>query len=383
MRKFSCIWGLACFIFLWLPATAALAETPEPVITAESAILIEASTGRVIYEKQADKRLYPASMTKMMTCLLAERALGARHDVIISQNAAETEDIPLEFAQNDVFLSGELIRGMMLASDNGAAVALAEASAGSVADFVAQMNSEAKKIGMTDTHFANPNGLTNPDHYSTAADMAKLARYAMQEKSFREIVGTAQAVIHWELPRGETRLEKNTNELLTTYSGATGIKTGWTEAAGGCLAASARRGGLELICIVMKSATPADRFQDARKILDYGFAETKLVQGIKKENFRKSIWVKGGKQGKTALHPVTDVNFPLIHGEDAKGYTIRYDLPKILPAPLKKNEPVGQMVLQYDGKEVGRVDMVVDPVEQGTSFSSLMVGIFGWLLPRL
>ena len=165
-------------------ATAAEADDL-PSITASSAILIEASTGRVIYEKDADARRYPASMTKMMTCLLAQRTLGRHQDILISPRAAQTEDATLEESAGDVFPADELIRGMMLVSDNGAAVALAEASAGSVAAFVAQMNEEAQALGMHDTHFANPNGLTDPQHYSTARDMAVLARFAMQQEAFR------------------------------------------------------------------------------------------------------------------------------------------------------------------------------------------------------
>ena len=363
-------------------ATAAEADDL-PSITASSAILIEASTGRVIYEKDADARRYPASMTKMMTCLLAQRTLGRHQDILISPRAAQTEDATLEESAGDVFPADELIRGMMLVSDNGAAVALAEASAGSVAAFVAQMNEEAQALGMHDTHFANPNGLTDPQHYSTARDMAVLARFAMQQEAFREIVATAQAPVHWALPRGKVRVEKNTNELLGHYAGMTGIKTGWTSAAGGCLAASARRGGLELIAIVMHAESPEARFQDARKLLDYGFAQTKLKRGLSKDRLQKSVWVRGGRQATVAVHPVSDVNYPLIGGEDAKRYTVTYDLPKIVDAPLKEGAVVGRLVLNYDGQPVGAVDLTAEKIDAGFSFGSLFVHAFGWLLPRL
>jgi len=368
-----------------LPIRAACAaETVDaPVITAQSAIVIEASTGRVVYEKDADTQRSPASMTKIMTCLLALDLLGRHQNVMISQNAYGTEDCPLEFSAGDLFTADELIRGMMLVSDNGAAVALAETAAGSVPKFVDKMNEEAKALGMTDTHFANPNGLTNPGHTSTARDMAKLARYAMTKKAFRDIVSIEKAPIRWELPRNKVKMVENSNELLGHYDGMTGIKTGWTQDAGGCLAASARRNGLELICIVMKAPDPKVRFDDARKLLDYGFAQTRLKKGIQRDRLRKSVWVKGAKQATVAVHPATDVNYPIIKGEDPKRYTVTYDLPKVLEAPVAEGAPVGKIILRYDGKAVGSVDLLAEKAEQGFSVGSAFVSVFGWLLPRL
>lgn len=374
-------WGILFFCLLLLPNSAWAAEAP--AVQAQSAIVIEASTGRVIYEKDADAVRSPASMTKMMTCLLALDLLGRHQDVVISPNAYATEDCPLEFAEGDVFAADELIRGMMLVSDNGAAVALAEAAAGSVPVFVEKMNAEAKALGMADTHFVNPNGLTNPAHHSTARDMAKLARHAMTRKDFRSIVNIEKAPIRWELPKNKVKMVENSNELLGHYDGMTGIKTGWTMDAGGCLAASARRNGLELIAIVMKAPDPKIRFDDARKLLDYGFAETRLKKGIARDKLKKSVWVKGGTQASVAVHPAEDVNYPVIGDEDPKRYTITYDLPKILEAPVAQGTVVGKIVLRYDGKPIGSVDLLAEKVEKGFSVGSSLVSIFGWLLPTL
>ena len=377
----------ACLFFLGQAFPCQIADAAEiddaPTISAASAIVVEASTGRVIYEKNADERHYPASMTKMMTCLLALDTLGRHQDVIISPRAAQTEDATLEESAGDVFSADELIRGMMLVSDNGAAVALAEACSGSVDRFVAQMNDEAARLGMTDTHFANPNGLTHPEHYSTARDMAKLARHAMTERAFRDIVDTVEAPVRWTLPKGKVRMVENTNELLGHYDGMNGIKTGWTSAAGGCLAASAKRGDLELIAIVMQSETPKARFTDARKLLDYGFSQTKLKRGISRDRLKKSIWVRGGKQATVAVHPVEDVNYPLIGGEDIRHYTVTYDLPKIIAAPIKEGQIVGKLILNYDGQPVGSVDLAAEKTDAGMSVGSLFVRAFGWLLPTL
>ena len=370
-------------VAVWQGVAQAAATADAPVISAPSAIVIEASTGRVVYEKDADAQRSPASMTKMMTCLLALDLLGRHQDVLMTQHAANTEDCPLEFAAGDVFDADELIRGMMLVSDNGAAVAIAETASGSVPAFVEKMNEEAKALGMADTHFANPNGLTNPSHYSTARDMAKLARYAMTKKAFRDIVSIERAPVRWELPKGKVKMVENSNELLGHYDGMTGIKTGWTSDAGGCLAASSRRNGLELIAIVMKAPDPKVRFADAKKLLDYGFAQTKLKKGISRDRLKKSVWVTGAKQATVAVHPATDVNYPIIKGEDPKRYTVSFDLPKVLAAPVAEGAPVGKIVLRYDGKAVGSVDLLADKAEQGFSIGSAFVSVFGWMLPRL
>ena len=367
-----------------LSSSAAVAsDVMEPTIAAQSAIVIEASTGRVVYEKNADMQSSPASMTKIMTCLLGLEMLGRHQDIVISKNAAETEDVPLGLQAGDVFAADELLRGMMLVSDNGAAVAIAEASAGTAQKFVAQMNDEAQKLDMKDTHFANPNGLTLPSHYSTARDMAKLARYAMTKKEFREIVAIQQAPVRWSLPKNKVLMTENSNKLLGHYDGMTGIKTGWTTAAGGCLAASAKRNGLEHIAIVMKAPDANVRFDDARKLLDYGFARTKLKRGIQRDHLKKSVWVKGAKQATVAVHPVEDINYPIIGGEDPKRYTVTYDLPKILEAPVKDGAIVGKIVLRYDGKPVGSVDLAAEKAESGFSFGSALVSVFGWMLPKL
>ena len=157
-------------------SSLAFAQTPEPTILADSAILIEASTGRVIYEKNADVARPPASMTKMMTCILAIENLTKRTLVPIPDDSIYTEDNTFPWAQGDVIQADELMLGMMLVSDNGAAVALAQAISGTVPQFAALMNERARELGCTNTNFANPNGLPNDSHYSTARDMAKIAQ---------------------------------------------------------------------------------------------------------------------------------------------------------------------------------------------------------------
>ena len=157
-------------------------------------------------------------------------------------------------------------------SDNGAAVVVAQNVSGSILKFADRMNEKAKELGCRRTHFSNPHGLTAKWHYSTARDMAKIAAYCMKNPDFRNLVNHQKSVIHWKSPSGRTYKSETTNELLGKYNGANGIKTGWTNAAKGCVAASAKRGKVELIAIVMKSKDHDTRFADAKKLLDYGFS---------------------------------------------------------------------------------------------------------------
>lgn len=374
------------FLLIFIPNASVLADDTEAFdlkLTAQSAILIEASTGRVIWEKDADVRHYPASMTKMMTGILALEKLPPKADVVISPNAAATEDCPLEIVAGECLSADNIITGMLMESDNGAAVAIAEAVDGSVSQFVQRMNERAQAIGMSNTHFVNPNGLTEANHYSTARDMAKLARFAMNNKKFREIVSTKNQVIHWEVPARQQKLAENTNKLLANYNGMNGIKTGWTEAAGGCLAASARRNGVELIAIVMQTPGPDDRFADASKLLDYGFKQVKMVKGIAKDRVSRKLWVRGGTSASVMAHPAEDINYPLINGEDPKHYTLSYDVPKVIAAPLKDGETVGRIIIKYDNKEVGSVPMISEKVEAGFSIGSWLVGFFAGLLEKI
>lgn len=373
---------LCVFVSFQIQSAAFAAD--EPQVSATEAVLIEAETGRIIWEKNADERRTPASMTKIMTGILALENLSPHREILISQNAVDTEDVAMGFLKGDLFEAEELEYAMMLLSDNGAAVALAEEMAGSVAAFARQMNEKAQELGMKDTNFVTANGLTAPNHYSTAKDMAKLARYAMRNDVFRNIVGTQKRGIRWLLPRNKAILAENTNELLGEYQGITGIKTGWTEAAGGCLAASAKRNGVELIAIVMNAPSVDDRFVDARKILDYGFTKVKMVKGVNKEGFRGGCWVKDGASGKVELALKTDIEYPLIGGEDKSHYRVIYEVPRVISAPLKAGEPVGKALVLYDGKEVSSVPVVAaHNVPAGASLLSLLVSLFEPLLQRM
>lgn len=379
MRRFRNFTAIILTLLFILSSAASAAQTP--VISADSAILIEASTGRVIYEKAADVARPPASMTKMMTCILALEYFFPDEEIRISQSAAATEDSDLELMAGDVLTSRELLRGMMLVSDNGGAVAVAQAIGGDVSRFAEMMNEKAIDIGCLNTHFENPHGLPNNNHYSTARDMAKIAAYCMKNYDFRDIVSTQRETIHWLQPSNVSVKVENSNKLLGKYKGVNGIKTGWTRAAGGCLATSARRGEIELIAIIMHSKDVNTRFDDARILLDYGFERVTKIHEIDKDRIERKVFVRDGIQATVEVGPEDDLIFPLLDNEDERNLTVTYDLPKIVNAGIKAGDVIGQAVLRYDGKPVASVPFVArENVKQGFSISSTLVG---WTEPLI
>lgn len=236
-------------------------------LSAEAWVLVEDSTGLIISEKNADQRMYMASITKMMTCLLALEN-GKMDDTLrITKDVYTTSDARVKVG--DGYTVGNMIREMMMLSDNNAAYALAKYVAGDTLTFYQMMNQKAAYLGMNGTHFANPNGMPNDSNYSTAYDLMRLSRYCMQDTAFARIVGTASADI--PLLDGRHLPCQNTNALLEKYEGCIGIKTGFTRQAGNCLASAATRDGVTLYLILLKSKSYASRFTESATLLDYGF----------------------------------------------------------------------------------------------------------------
>lgn len=249
-----------------------------PAVTAESALVMDMTTGGIIYGKDIDTIRYPASTTKIMTGLLVLERGDYNAVVRVSPYASWVESTGLR--AGDSMREFDMLGLMLLESDNGAATALGEAVGGSESAFVAMMNARAKELGMTNTHFVNCNGMPDENHYSTARDIARLSAYAMKNAMFRRLVASEKIIMpDWE-NYGAFYTAENSNELLGSYAGCIGIKTGFTRAAGGCLVAAARRGGRELLCVVLKSDDADTRFSDSAALLDYGFicAENGLAE---------------------------------------------------------------------------------------------------------
>jgi D-alanyl-D-alanine carboxypeptidase (penicillin-binding protein 5/6) len=248
-------------------SNARLAEA----ISADAAIVVDQTNGKVLFEKNADRMEYPASMTKMMTCVLAVESGKLDSIVTISPTASAASDTYL--TSGDRIKLSNLLYMLMLQSNNGSAVAVAEFLSTPHDNFIARMNRKAQQLGMTHTHFVTPNGMHDPNHYSTARDMAKLALYCMRNSQFREFVKEEQLRVRYKYPAGKNIHCRNENKLLSLYDGVNGIKTGYTDIALGCLASSYERNGLRLIAVVMHSRRGQLRFYDSMKLLDWTRAQ--------------------------------------------------------------------------------------------------------------
>lgn len=236
-------------------------------LTADAWMLIDDSTGCIISEKNADELRHMASITKMMTCLLALENGQMGDTIEITQDVYVAKDSRVKLG--DKYEMRHLIDEMMLISDNDAAYALAKHIGGDTLRFCDMMNEKAEYLGMTHTHFANPNGVPNPNNYSTASDLIRLSRYCMRDSLFAAIVGTVEKDV--PLLDGRHIPCRNTNALLKTYEGCMGIKTGFTRQAGNCLASAASRDGVTLYLVLLNSRSMSTRFTESALLLDYGF----------------------------------------------------------------------------------------------------------------
>ncbi len=242
-------------------------RTFKPHLTAASSILVDARTGRVLWAHSPHKRRLIASTTKIMTAVVALEQLRLGTRITIARAVPKTEPFREGLRRGERVPVWKLLYGLMLFSGNDDALALAIASGGSRTGFIALMNRKARELRLDDTRFASPSGLVDVGNYSTAWDLAALARYAMANPRFREIVRTRIARVHWAAPTyGKTYV--NRNQLLVSYRGADGVKTGWTTLAGHCLVASAHRGPVRLIAVVLRARDP---YRDATRLLNLGF----------------------------------------------------------------------------------------------------------------
>ncbi len=244
----------------------------EPMVAADGAAVMDSFAGTFLWEKNADKRLFPASSTKILTALLIIEAGHLDEKVIVNLDDTKVEPSSLDLKPGETYTRRELLYGLMLKSANDVAMTLARDNAGSVAQFAEKMTQRAAELGATDSHFMNPNGLHHPQHFTTAHDLALISRAAMQLPLFREIVRTPS--FDWNSPRGMVPL-RNHNRLLVRYPGCIGIKTGYTSQAQQVLVSSALRNGREYLAVVLHTNHPGI-WDDSTKLLDYGFSSTQF-----------------------------------------------------------------------------------------------------------
>jgi D-alanyl-D-alanine carboxypeptidase (penicillin-binding protein 5/6) len=247
---------------------ALLSHIFTPALLGRSAILVDASTGRVLWQMHAHERRQVASTTKIMTALLALRKLAPHDLVTVDRSVPRVPLVREGLRAGEKVEAWKLFYAMLLYSGNDDALALAIAAGGTKWHFVHQMNTEARLLGLRDTHFVSPSGVVDVGNYSSAWDLASLTRVAMRSERFRQIVRTHIKHVKWAAPTF-AKIYVNNNRLLGTYQGANGVKTGYTHKAGPCLVASATRGGVSLIAVVLDSP---DMYTDARRLLNFGFS---------------------------------------------------------------------------------------------------------------
>ncbi len=325
--------------------------------TAESAVLLEPFSNRILYEKEAHKQLPMASVTKLMTLLLAAEAVEEGNfklsdRVITSENAWEMGGSQIYLEPGEEMSLWELLLGIGLQSGNDASVAVAEHIAGSEEAFILAMNDKARELGLVDTNFVNCHGLTAENHYTSAYDLAIILREGLKNGLFRKI----NAMKEYDLRGGAFKLW-NTNKLLWWYDGADAGKTGWTEAAKYCLASSAERDGLRLICVVLGTAEPKSHFRESTKLFDYGFARYKAVNIA--DQGAKVGTVKVGKGLSESVDALTldRVSLMVPRGEE-KGFESKIELQDYINAPVVKGQEIGAYVVTKKGQEVLRIKLV-------------------------
>lgn len=343
---------------LWRPATAQAQEVDS---SAASAIVIDAQHGTVLLSHQAEMERPMASTTKVMTALLALEECDLTELVTAGHNAFGVPGTSIYLSEGEILTMEDMLYGLMLASGNDAAVAIAEHIDGSVAVFCERMTARARELGCEHTVFLTPHGLPQDGHYTTAHDLALIAREAMKNETFRQIVSTTRATIPWE-GREYDRILNNKNKLLTTYPGATGIKTGYTRAAGRCLVSSAQRDGMELICVVLNCA---DWFDESARLLDAAFTEygwfTMLEAG---ETVREmQVEVSDG----TMLPIVAQGELGGVASKDSLP-SLELELPERLEAPIDRGEPLGTARMVVQGETVAQVPLVAGEAVERDDF---------------
>lgn len=355
-------------VMLFITTSTVFAAANYPNVTAKSAIVMDAATGKVIYSKAAKERRYPASTTKMMSLIVALEH-GNLDDVITaSPNAASTEGSSLWLTQGEQMTMTDLLYGIMLISGNDATVAVAEHVSGSVQKFAELMTEKAHAIGARDTNFTNSSGLPDPNHYTTAHDLARIAAYGYKNPLFTQIVSTEHKILPPTV-KGDIRDLYNENKMLWFYEGGNGVKTGYTDAAGRCLVSGAKRDNIQLIAVVLDSETMWD---DSKTLLDFAFSQLKPETVFNQGDILKTTRVANGKSELLKLVANTSIILP-VSEKDKDEFSTVIDAPMILEAPITKGQKLGVARVFYNNTEVAAVDLVADESIERKSFFGTLV----------
>jgi D-alanyl-D-alanine carboxypeptidase (penicillin-binding protein 5/6) len=325
-----------------------------PFVRGGAAILVEAVSGTILFAKNEHQRRAPASTTKMMTALVVLEKADPWEIVSVSRKAAGTPGSSLGLRKGDKLHLGELLRGVLVCSGNDGSVALAEHVAGSEQAFAEMMNRRARELGALHTNFQNAHGLRAPSHYTTAFDLALIARYAMNQPLFAKFVSTREGKMRIENEK-KVRQIRNTNRLLWSFAGADGIKTGTTNEAGYCLVASATREGRRFIAVVLHSP---DRWGDCARMLEYGFSCFSLKRLARAGKPCIKVNVPNGTPSKLSLYPRRDLMVVMRKGEEGKYQRFMETDVAALTPPIRPGTVVGRIGYAYEGRQIEGVDLI-------------------------
>lgn len=350
MKALKNLTAAAAALALALIPGVRAAAAPEE-ISAVSAIVIEAQTGTVLYEKNADERRAMASTTKIMTALLTIEAGDPDREFTVDPLAIRVEGTSMGLREGDRVSRRDLLYGILLPSGNDAANAAAVSVAGSIPAFVERMNERAQQLGLSDTHFVTPSGLDADGHYTTARDLAKLAAFAMRDELFREIVSCTSADVEFGNPPYQRTLY-NSNKMLRRYSGAIGVKTGFTDNARRCLVSAAERDGVTLVAVTLNAP---DDWNDHTKMLDYGFTQVRAYPLGVECSERVAVAGTGQSVGVYA-HGASLALTPEQHGK----LTRRVMLPQFVYGTVEKGDRLGEIQFLLDGDIVLECPLFAD-----------------------
>lgn len=369
--------GLACLLILLgsigQPVLAQAEEPEADQLHAGSAVVMEAESGRILYEKNGNEKRAMASTTKIMTLLVALEYGDLEQIVTVSERAAGQPKVNMNMKAGETFRLRDLLYAMMLVSYNDAAMAVAEAVGGSCEEFCYLMNLKARELGADQTHFSTPNGLDAEDHYSTAVDMATIARAAFQDQDAMEIMQTMTYTIEQNEMNSRSVALQNKNPLLSSYTAAVGGKTGFTSKAGLCLVGMAEKDGVQLISVVLGSGWPPHsnyRVADTLKLFQYGYADFHQ-QEIKAETLDEHVVVEvsGGFVSSVSTRIEGTLSYYMKEGEEI---TVFYDLPYVVPAPVEAGQVLGEAAICVEGRAVGYVPVLAQESAEEKSFGRIL-----------
>lgn len=338
MKRILLIFLSAC---CFMSGFATVKTAHAKAYTVDAEVVLEVGSGRILFEKYAEEKMYPASTTKILTAICVIENADLNEKIKIPKAAVGVEGSSIYLREGEILSVEELLYGLMLRSGNDAATALALHVGKTIESFASLMNETAKKAGAENSNFVNPHGLPDDEHYVTAKDLARITAYALKNEAFKKIVSTKKI----EISNGDMpykRLLINKNKMLFECDGATGVKTGYTKKAGRCLVSSCERGGMELVSVVLNCPS---MFETAKSHFEKYFSEYKLYKLFESDFIIDFLPTENGE--KSGVYIRNDVLLPLTEYE-FQNFEIRYDLPKILQSGTKKDSEVGKMQIYVE-----------------------------------